>query len=874
MSRQIVKSLTAALMWLGVLTVLCGAPAAWAQQAIQIGATVSGELRQGDSTLDSGEYYDFYTFQGRAGQTVVIDAASSAFDTYLMLRGPGGVSEDNDDAPSGGSTNAQIAITLPESGTYRLQVTSYAPGESGRYSLSLRQGSSGSVPVSSSALRIGGSVSGRLESGDSTLTSGEYVDVLTFEGRAGQQVTIDMTSRQFDAYVMLRGPSGFAEENDDRPGGGTTDAQVSVRLPASGTYRIQATSYQPGETGDYRITLSEGQAAFAGSEGGGAVRLGESNSGRLSTGDTQIATGEYVDGWTLTGRPGTRYAVRLNSTAFDPYLMVRGANLSEDNDDEPGGRGSRNSMLEFVMPADGEAMIIATSYQPGETGAYALTVTETGGGSSGGALQSGGTLQIGQSLNGRLSDGDQTLRSGEYMQVFTLRGRAGDQIELRLASSQFDPYVFITGPGDFADANDDDPSGEDGVNSRLTVTLPADGDYQVVATSYAAGETGSFRLTANRVSGGAGVQPASTSRGRAFGDGAELRGSLASGDATLNSGEYIDSYTFVGRRGERVAIAAESSQFDTYLILSGPNGFGENNDDGPDGTNSRIDVTLPADGEYTVGVTSYAPGETGAYRLTAGPSFGTPRQAGVQSGPRVFAVMVGISDYGGHGDLMYTADDALKLAEALRREGVLNPASIVLTDAEATVGGVKRAFAQVAAQAGPDDIFLFFYSGHGSQARSQVSSLELDGMAETIVLRDGQISDAEMAQMFGTLNTRMSLIVLDSCFSGGFARNVVSRPGVIGLFSSEEDLTSQVAGKFQAGGYLSHFLRLALAGEANLDGDDIITAGELTTYLRRRFAAEVQDVSAQTMDGQRSYQNLVVDRGGVQVDDVVIRLNR
>ena len=131
-----------------------------------------------------------------------------------------------------------------------------------------------------------------------------------------------------------------------------------------------------------------------------------------------------------------------------------------------------------------------------------------------------------------------------------------------------------------------------------------------------------------------------------------------------------------------------------------------------------------------------------------------------------------------------------------------------------------------------------------------------------------------MAELFATLDTRLSLIVLDSCFSGGFARNVVNRPGVIGLFSSEEDLTSQVAVKFQAGGYLSHFLRTGLTGEANYDGDDLITAGELTTYLRRKFAAEVMDVQTQTMDGQRSYQHLVVERGGVQVDDVVIRIGR
>ena len=155
---------------------------------------------------------------------------------------------------------------------------------------------------------------------------------------------------------------------------------------------------------------------------------------------------------------------------------------------------------------------------------------------------------------------------------------------------------------------------------------------------------------------------------------------------------------------------------------------------------------------------------------------------------------------------------------------------------------------------------------------SDVSAFEPDGRTESIVLRDGEISDFEMARLFGTLRTRLSLLVLDSCYSGGFARNVVDRPGVMGLFSSEEDLTSAVADKFEAGGYLAHFLRTALSGDADGDGDAMVTAGELATYLRRQFTTQVENVEAETYEGQRNYQNLVIDRGGVQIDDVILRL--
>ena len=112
-------------------------------------------------------------------------------------------------------------------------------------------------------------------------------------------------------------------------------------------------------------------------------------------------------------------------------------------------------------------------------------------------------------------------------------------------------------------------------------------------------------------------------------------------------------------------------------------------------------------------------------------------------------------------------------------------------------------------------------------------------------------------------------MVIDACYAGGF-RNLINRPNVMGLFSSEEDLTSLVASRFKAGGFLSYFLRAGLTGEADDDGDRIVTAGELSTYVRRRFRRE-GDIPATTREDDRNFQNLLVERGGVHVDDVVVR---
>ena len=58
----------------------------------------SGRLEDGDTTLETGEFYDSYEFEGAPGQHVSIELRSTAFDTYLILQDPAGEQTENDDA--------------------------------------------------------------------------------------------------------------------------------------------------------------------------------------------------------------------------------------------------------------------------------------------------------------------------------------------------------------------------------------------------------------------------------------------------------------------------------------------------------------------------------------------------------------------------------------------------------------------------------------------------------------------------------------------------------------------------------------------------------------------------------------------------------
>ncbi|HSG80709.1 MAG TPA: caspase family protein [Gemmatimonadota bacterium] len=231
-----------------------------------------------------------------------------------------------------------------------------------------------------------------------------------------------------------------------------------------------------------------------------------------------------------------------------------------------------------------------------------------------------------------------------------------------------------------------------------------------------------------------------------------------------------------------------------------------------------------------------------------------------EAGP-IYGVFIGISDYPGEDmDLAYTASDARRVHDALVRAGMSAADAVILTDADATVEGVEAAFRTLAAGMDPNGTFVFFFSGHGEHVGG---SAEADGMDEAIVLHDGSLTDDQLNALFGELNARISLVVIDASFSGGFARDVISTPGRMGFFSSEEDMVSSVASEFRAGGYLSVFMADAVGdGLADEDGDGSITALELSQYLHERYRAT----------GMSEEQRLVIDRGSVGPYDVLFRL--
>ncbi|MGB3570710.1 MAG: PPC domain-containing protein [Phormidesmis sp.] len=78
-------------------------------------------------------------------------------------------------------------------------------------------------------------------------------DAYPFEGDAGQTMTIELESEDFDTILLLKGPDGeIITSNDDY--GGTLNSTIVFELPTAGTYSAVASSFS-GQGGSYQIEV-------------------------------------------------------------------------------------------------------------------------------------------------------------------------------------------------------------------------------------------------------------------------------------------------------------------------------------------------------------------------------------------------------------------------------------------------------------------------------------------------------------------------------------------------------------------------------------------------------------------------------------------
>ncbi|HUF14017.1 MAG TPA: hypothetical protein VMN78_13015 [Longimicrobiales bacterium] len=330
-----------------------------------------GESRSG--SLDAGVSCESWTLTLDAAQSVALALSSETLDTYLILQTSTGAEIARDD-DSGGNLNSLIVQDL-QAGTYRVLVTTYGGGE-GDYVLSATAATNACTLAGT--LTPGGSGSGTLGAGDCQFGDGSYYDFWTLDLASDDSIAIDMSSVEFDTYLILAdGTGSVVAENDDFGTG--TDSRIEVRLMA-GTYTIYANSFAAGETGSYALSVT--------SLGGGSVdpcltwtpiAVGQTTTGTLESTDCAPGDGYYYEGYELALASETVVTITLTSTAFDAYLVITDDVNSDPSDpynylaeDDDSGGGMNAQISRSFAP--GTYVVWVTTFTQGETGAYQLSV--------------------------------------------------------------------------------------------------------------------------------------------------------------------------------------------------------------------------------------------------------------------------------------------------------------------------------------------------------------------------------------------------------------------------------------------------------------------------------------------------------------------
>mgnify|MGYP001809786139 CR=1 FL=1 len=220
-------------------------------------------------------------------------------------------------------------------------------------------------------------IAGRLEDGDNILPSDRsFFDAYRFSGRAGQAVSLAMTSPDFDSYLILLDADGNSVAQDDDSGGGY-DSLIQTTLPSAGNYLLLANTYESGQSGAYRLRLTSGARNSASSSSSASGVLNLQYNGSLEDSDNVLPSdGSLFDAYEFSGRAGQTVEIRLGSSEFDTYLIVVDSSGESIDQNDDASNTTTNSFLRVTLPQTGRYGVYVNAYDSSGRGDYNLVIRE------------------------------------------------------------------------------------------------------------------------------------------------------------------------------------------------------------------------------------------------------------------------------------------------------------------------------------------------------------------------------------------------------------------------------------------------------------------------------------------------------------------
>jgi hypothetical protein len=213
------------------------------------------------------------------------------------------------------------------------------------------------------------------------------------------------------------------------------------------------------------------------------IAMNSELSATLTASDPQLAEHGSYHVYAFTGTAGQNIQIDVMSSEFDAFTIMQntlGVTLATAN---AGGNGN-DARIAYVLSADGDYRITATSSRPGGVGNYRIRLT---------TLAGVRVIAVGRVATGQLQPSDQRLPDNFLYQSYLYNARAGETVTIDAMSAAFDAYLIIQDAGGARIASDDN-SGE-GRNARLTFTFPFAGAFRILVGTYDANRGGAYSLS-------------------------------------------------------------------------------------------------------------------------------------------------------------------------------------------------------------------------------------------------------------------------------------------------------------------------------------------------------------------------------------------
>jgi len=529
---------------------------------------------------------NFYSFQGTNGDAILLRVGSALMNPSIVLRNPLGQVFASAGSGVSGVHDANIAVQSTNTGTFTVEVSSIFAGGAGAYNLNLAR-----VPGDFVVLPgdDGGPITnGWINTGTNSLGD---MDLWSLTANAGDSIVLRMGSATFNPWIRVYGPDGKEVATAGNGTSGFLTVDLATQATNSGTYVVVTSSFSVDGVGNYLLTLakSPGTVFVAPGDEGGPMTNGWEHAGIISPGD--------LDVWTFNANAGDGIVLRMGSPAFNPWIRLFGPDGKEVATAGSGVSGFLNVDMTTQATNAGTYTVVVGSFSGNVTGSYVLNLAKPG------AVfvapgDEGGPMTNGWKHTGNLDLGD--------LDVWTFDANAGDNIVLRMGSTNYNPFIRLYGPDGKTVATAG--SGVSGfLNVEVATQATNSGTYTVVASSFSGNSTGNYIL--NLAQPGSPVFVAPGDEGGPMTNGWKHLGNIDLGD--------LDVWTFDANPRDTLVFRMGATNYNPWIRLYGPGGkLVVTAGSGVSGVHDQsFSVTATNGGAYTVIATSFNGNAIGVYLL-------------------------------------------------------------------------------------------------------------------------------------------------------------------------------------------------------------------------------------------------------------------